>query len=141
MNRPCWENLQPLRIPGGWTVLYNKLSLADPEKLPEGDSAWLDFTEDILQMCIHLSRRRDHLREEQTLTLDLGWYPDGDPTGCFRLAAILDRDWDTPLLEFSSRDRTKIVERLERWLFCVFMPPRFIDKEQFQRNSHIYQSE
>ena len=129
-----WKNLQPLRIPAGWSVLYNKLSLADPEKLLEEDSVWLNFTEDILQLCTHIRRKRDKHREEQTLTVDLGWYPDSDPAGRFRLLAVLDQDWTVPLLEFSSRDRTEIVDQLERWLFCVFMPPRFIERESFYKN-------
>ena len=121
--------------PCGWTVSYNKLSILDPEALPEGDRRWLDFTEDILQLSAHRRRRRNRRQEEQTLVLDLGWYPDSDPAGCFRLAAVLDGDED-PLLVFSSRSRAEIVERLERWLFREFMPPGWIEKEVFHKNNN-----
>ena len=41
------------------------------------------FVEDILQLT------NDHRR----MTLDLGWYPDGDPEGHYRLVLI---QWDAP---------------------------------------------
>lgn len=133
MSKLCWEKRQPLRIPGGWTVAFNELEDLEPEKLPAEDSAWLGFTEDMLQMTARVSRRRDGREEEQTLTLDLGWYPDSDPSGCFRLQAVLNCDWEFPLLEFSSRSKAETVRTLEDWLFREFMPPRFLDAETFRR--------
>ena len=125
MDTPYWENLQPLRIPGGWTILFNKLEAVEPEELPPEDQRWLfAFTEDILFLYA----------DSQRLGIDLGWYPDGDPKGRFRLQAILDGSWETPLLEFSSRSKKDVVERLEAWLFQVFMPPGFIAEEAFRRN-------
>lgn len=30
---PYWKRLQPLRIPGGWTVMFHKLEDLEPEEL------------------------------------------------------------------------------------------------------------
>lgn len=68
-----------LQIPTGWLVVLNHFYEVAPADVL-GDDGQLDFpfVQDILQL------RNDHLR----LTLDLGWYPDGDPHGSFRLLLI-----------------------------------------------------
>ena len=115
--------MQPLRIPGGWTVLYNKLEDLEPEELPPDDRGWLfSFNEDILHIYTTARRKRNKQVETQKLVLDLGWYPDGDPSGSFRLEAILNDDWINPLLTFSSRSKQESVDTLEYWLFHEFMP-------------------
>ena len=38
---PYWKRLQPLRIPGGWTVMFHKLEDLEPEELPPEDRDWL----------------------------------------------------------------------------------------------------
>lgn len=126
-----YQKLLPLRIPAGWTVGYNKFTDTDPETLSADDEVWLSaFNEDILQIYCKLKRERNKHIEKQELTIDLGWYPDGDPDGEFVLRAILDRDWYDPLLEFSSRSKDEIVKTLEKWLFVHLMPIRFIDKDK-----------
>ena len=85
MEDRYWENLQPLRIPGGWTVALHKLERGEPAELLPEDRAWpLCYTEDILQLHTDLSRRLDHRTQRQRLVIDLGWYPDGEPAGAFR---------------------------------------------------------
>jgi len=73
----------PLQIPSGWLVAQNHFMDVAPAETLEGDRLDFPFVEDILQL------RNDHLR----MTLDLGWYPDGDPNGSFRLLLI---QWDAP---------------------------------------------
>ena len=74
----------PLQIPSGWMVAQNHLYEVSPDDvLLECGRLDFPFVEDILQL------RNDHLH----MTLDLGWYPDGDPNGSFRLLLI---QWDTP---------------------------------------------
>lgn len=105
-----WKNLQPLRIPPGWVCIWNKLESAEPADVPEGDSAWL-FT--YVQDMTYFRREG----KEYTISIDLGWYPDGDPNGAYRLEAILDDDWTHPLLSFTSRSTKEIVETMEFWMF------------------------
>ncbi len=73
----------PLRVPGGWIVARNHFFDVAPADVLNGDQLGFPFVEDILQL------RNDQLR----MTLDLGWHPDGDPNGSFRLRLI---QWDAP---------------------------------------------
>ncbi len=75
--------LHPLQIPGGWTVVQNHFYDITPSDALDGDRLDFPFVEDILQLT------NDHLR----MTLDLGWYPHGDPSGNYRLLLI---QWDQP---------------------------------------------
>ncbi len=130
-----WQHLQPLRIPSGWTIMINKLEDIEPEELSPEDKIWLyAYTEDILYMYTNMSRKKNKELETQTLVIDLGWYPDSDPKGTFRLLAILNDNWENPLLEFSSRKKKEVVKKLERWLFDEFMPRSYIEEELFRRN-------
>lgn len=125
---PYWKRLQPLRIPGGWTVMFHKLEDLEPEELPPEDRDWLFlFTQDILYLYTDVKRKRNHQIEKQRLGIDLGWYPDGDPAGCFCLRAVLNGNWEQPLLEFSSRSKKEVAEKLEQWLFNDFVPVRYIE--------------
>lgn len=140
MHESC-QNLQPLRIPGGWTVAFNKFEKTDPEELSEQDEKWLySFNEDILYMYSDVSRKQNKQTENQRLGIDLGWYPDGEPNGSFKLLAILNENWEKPLLEFSSRSKEEIVRTLEKWLFVDFMPRYFIDEDVFRKTHQASKS-
>lgn len=134
MSKKSWEDLQPLRIPPGWTIVINKLENLEPEELDADDERWLGtFTEDILYLHTKRKRKRNKQVEEQTLAIDLGWYPDSEPTGKFRLVALLNDNWQSPLLEFSSRSKQEIVEVIEQWLFKEFMLFNFIEEDIFRK--------
>lgn len=130
------QSLQPLRIPGGWTVVFNNFYDIDPKAVPKSDDdTWLfAFSEDILYIRSETARKQNGHTERQTLGIDLGWYPEGDPNGSFTLYAILNEDWENPLLTFSSRCKDDIVRTLEKWLFVEFMPKHFINEEIFRKN-------
>ncbi|WP_094265748.1 hypothetical protein [Paludifilum halophilum] len=95
--------LQFLIIYPGWTVTYNKFIELNPLQLSPDDENWLLFTQDLLQL---------HCGED--LLLDLGWYPEADPSGQYRLELIKNTNWEKPLLSFSSRDKSEITELIER---------------------------
>jgi hypothetical protein len=66
--------LVPLRIPAGWTVVVNSfVELDDPRRLSDA------------QREAHLSQDLLQLRAGD-LFLDLGWAPEGDAGGRYRLA-------------------------------------------------------
>ncbi len=139
MNIPYWKNLQPLRIPANWTILQHKLMNIEPEKLNKNDDKWLTmFVEDILQIERHLKRKINKKVEQQKLIIDLGWYPDGEPSGNFRLVAILNNNWEFPLLQFTSRSKKEILETLEYWLFEIFDDIHFIENENHFRKLYKY---
>ena len=106
--------------------MWNKLESLEPEDCKEDDAAWqFTFVQDILYM-----RKRSG---DQMVHLDLGWYPDGDPDGAYRLVAILNDDWENPILEFMSRRTCKVVETIEYWLFECIPTSQPVDEKSFRR--------
>lgn len=104
MNYP----LQPIRVPAGWLVEYNKFCELDPSP-PRGErDFWLFklyFTQDLLQAS---NKRRGRL-------LDLGWYPDGDmAAGAFHVVVHVNDFHGELLHSFRSRDRLAVVAEIER---------------------------
>ena len=126
-DKTWWKKLYPLRIQPGWSFLYNKLADLEPDNLSEDDPAWLfTLVQDILYM------RKEN--RKQTVAIDLGWYPEGDPHGAYRLVAVLNDDFLNPILEYTSRSTQEIVDTMEYWLFeCL--PCSTIDEKSF-RNLH-----
>jgi hypothetical protein len=79
------RRLVPLRLPAGWTVVTNAfVELDDPSTLTEAERT-AHLAQDLLQL-----RAGD-------LILDLGWVPDGDPNGHYRLELVRG-NWDQTLL-------------------------------------------
>jgi hypothetical protein len=79
------RRLVPLRIPSGWTVVFNAfVEIEDARALDEAEREAL-LSQDLLQL-----RAGD-------LILDLGWGPEGDAGGRYRLE-LARGDWDETLL-------------------------------------------
>jgi hypothetical protein len=70
----------PLRVASGWKIEYNTCINIDPEKLPEEDSQWLNFTEDLLLLAY----------DEGRILIDIGWQREADPSGRFQLIFVID---------------------------------------------------
>ncbi len=98
--------LQSLRIPTGWKVSYNKFLEIEPSGLEENDNVWIHFTQDILQL--------EYIFKEAILIVDLGWYPETEINGTFRLMLIKDEEWESPLEVFESKNKEEIVEKIEK---------------------------
>ncbi len=99
------SKLQPLRIPAGWEVVFNKFLEVDIEDCSVDNENWLDFTEDITYL-----RRKNR---KYNIGIDLGWYPDIDPQGAFHVKVILNENWENPVMEYITRERKKVVETIE----------------------------
>ncbi len=119
--------LQPLRIPAGWEVVFNKFLEIDIEDWPEDDENWFDFTEDITYL-----RRKSR---KHNIGIDLGWYPDIDPQGAFHVMVILDENWEKPVREYVTRERKEVVEIIEDLLlrYCSDMNME-IDVKRFGKS-------
>jgi hypothetical protein len=104
-----WYPLQPLRIPAGWTVVYNNgFYEVDPpgEEVPN-DDLWVIFKQDML----FLSHQR------LNRIIDLGWYPEGDMQSGEYGLSVYEGDFTGRLLhEFFGTDRLKLVEEIESLL-------------------------
>lgn len=109
--------LQALRIPTGWVVGLNKFYEIEPTKMDENDIlSLLDFTEDILQIT--------HKHED--IIVDLGWYPDMDPKGNFRLVLIKNQDWQNPIEIFESRSSEEVRDKIDDFLETAYNKCRVI---------------
>ena len=100
--------LQKLRIPHGWKMMWNDFSETDPSTLEKNSREWLLFSEDIL----YIERAKTGLNNED-LALDLGWYPEADPDGEFCLYVIKDNNWAEPKETFRSRSVSEISDKIE----------------------------
>ena len=99
---------------GEWNINFNKLIDIEPDSIDKhigenfSNTLWSwAFTEDIFQ-----ASNGSHV-------LDVGWYPDGDPSGGYRLVLIgkTDRgrpDWDNPEFSLTSRSTAKIVAEIRK---------------------------
>lgn len=92
--------IQPLKIPTGWDVEFNKFFEIDPLVLTENSDKWVYFTENML----HFKDNYNHVR--------MGWYPSMKPDGEF----FLECNYKTPILPFKSRNKKLIVEKIEKVL-------------------------
>jgi hypothetical protein len=98
--------LEPLRIPGGWTVLWNAIYEENPEE------RFQDFQNEDIFMA-----RNDEV------CVDLGWYPAGDREGRYVLVVVVDVPeaddcdaWSDPRYRFETRIRLEAIKELERVL-------------------------
>ena len=108
-------DLIPLRIPAGWLVTRNHFIHVSPNDVRESQD-YLDypFVEDALQFT----------NARLQLTLDLGWYPGGEPSGQYRLLLVKHNEllgdtssvadeWEHPLIDYCSRDQALIASKIE----------------------------
>ena len=79
------RRLMPLRIPAGWTVVANAFAEIDDPRSLTADERRALLAQDLLQL-----RAGD-------LILDLGWTPEEDAGGRYRLELVRG-DWDRVLL-------------------------------------------
>lgn len=103
--------LVPLRIPSGWAVTFNSFWEIDPVvqngELVNAD----DFTQDLLVV----ERVVPPGTSWPPYILDLGWYPEAEPKGRYRLT-LERRDTGEALKTVESRNREEIRETIDRWL-------------------------
>ncbi|WP_424769421.1 hypothetical protein [Paenibacillus sp. sgz302251] len=127
-------NLMELRIPAGFAMYFNKFFDVEPE--PDLDTEdflknWDYFTEDILhiikldysngQMCIPTEG-------EESIIIDLGWYPDSSPEGEYALQIVKDNGYWDVLKEKRTKNRFDIKETLEEWLELLSSNPEWLKK-------------
>ena len=87
--------------PAGWLVWPGSmLPKIDPDEL-EGD--FIDFlTEDMAQL----------VSPDGYFTVDVGWLPEGNPSGAYICVIVRDQKWDRPLVKI----RTRSYEDVLKWV-------------------------
>lgn len=79
------RKLASLEIPTGWLVLFNNFVHFEEGEVPTADDYELYLTQDILAVR-QISPGVDGYSERSgALSVYLGWYPDGEPDGSYRL--------------------------------------------------------
>lgn len=112
------SKLVPFRMPSGWAVIINHFADEDPVIQDGRIVNDQYFSEDVLSIetiCFEGGRWVNDLRGH---TIDLGWKPEFDPNGRYRLV-LLRGDWDNVLVEFESKDRHVIRIAIERMMEMV----------------------
>lgn len=107
----------PLRIPAGWSVITN--IFWDEEPVVENGVFVnaVDFTQDILLLETTCPPGAGGPR----YVVSVGWYPEEDPEGSYRL--VLERaDDEEPIKAVESRERWKICQTIDRWLDVLSRP-------------------
>jgi hypothetical protein len=103
--------LQSLRIPAGWHIVYNHFCDMEPgtniyvDGLPDGD-VWELFLQDLLLM------ENAHLN----LALDLGWVPEADLNGKYKLTLLQGTEWENPIAFYKTSSKSEIVDKINSWL-------------------------
>lgn len=108
-SHPTPPMFQRLLVPAGWFVAYNTFIDIDPKNLNVDDERWISFTQDLLQLR----------HKRSNILLDLGWYPDGDSNGAYKIELIKDDDWMNPIKSFNSNSKDEIVKMIELLLWQV----------------------
>lgn len=101
--------VMPLNVPNGWNVMWNHFSeIDDVESLdPNNEKEWLFLVEDISLF------RRFKIKGKDDIDIDLGWYPEDDPNGTFKIYVIRNYDWNSPEEIFYSRSNKEISNKLQ----------------------------
>jgi len=91
--------LKGLRLKNG-NVTYNDFDI-DPD-LPFEQQKW-SFKQDLLQIVFN-----------DRYLVDVGWYPDFNEQGHFRLVVIQGIDWDNPLMKETCRNYYELKNYLQK---------------------------
>jgi hypothetical protein len=100
--------IQSLNIPKGWKITYNNFFDIDPLKIDSSDDIlWENFSRDLLQIR----------KEGKIIILNLAWYPEMDPNGCFHLR-LTDFWEDDPLIlaDIKTKSKSEIIKNIEKLL-------------------------
>lgn len=112
-------NLQPLKIPSGWSVEWNVLTETDPS-----EETIHEFTGSSLLLLNSSTRLK---------AIDVSWRSEGDINGAYYLQVICllpkfnvktntieyDGLWETPELEFTTKNRLELVDKIHELLFTL----------------------
>ncbi|NET31804.1 MAG: hypothetical protein F6K19_07350 [Cyanothece sp. SIO1E1] len=113
-----YEKLFSLKIPSGWAVIHN--SFGDVEPIIQDGSIVNDefFNEDLLSIEAIQFDGSYWQVDKNGYTLDLGWYPEANPDGFYRLTLIRG-SWDHIVAKCESKDRYQIHRLVERCLELI----------------------
>ncbi len=80
-------------------VTYNNFHIVSDKSL---EDQWENLLEDLVQV-----------EYDNSLILDIGWYPECDPKGHFTICLIKELDWDNPLEKINVRSKEEIIKAVK----------------------------
>lgn len=108
-----YHQLFPLKVPSGWAILKHSFGDEDPIVVNGAIVNDAFYSEDLLSIEPLRFDGTSWFTDESGYVLDLGWYPEADPQGCYRLT-LLKEDWNHIVSQFESRNRYEIHQLIER---------------------------
>lgn len=110
--------LVALRFPIGWTIEWNIFTQVSPQDFvdEEHEHRW-EYNEDLFQFVNYRQKK----------ILDLGWYPEFQPNGQYRLVLIQENDneddetnsWSDPIIKYETRSISDVINKIEELLIQV----------------------
>ncbi len=100
-----------IEVGPGWKLTYNTLFNLDPESN--------DLTPEELEHYSLGMLTQDLVQIESNFGLiDVGWYPDSELDGCFRLRVLKKEgesfDWQNPISSFETRSLEELIDEMLR---------------------------
>ena len=108
-----YQKLIPFKIPSGWAVIYNSFGYEEPIIVNKRIINDEFYNEDLLSIELIKFNGDNWITDENNYTIDLGWYPEADPNGNYRLV-LLKEDWDNIIVEIESKHHQKIANVIEQ---------------------------
>lgn len=127
-------SLVPLRIPNGWAVITNHFGDEDPIVRDGHIVNDLYYCEDLLSIESIKHEGGLWVNNVDGHAIDLGWYPDSNPEGKYRLV-VMRRDWNNVLVKVESTDRHVIRVAIER---CLEMITQGVEDQEI---SYLFKTE
>lgn len=88
-----------------------------------GEVTFWDLDE--LNPALPVDQQPDLLKEDLAqvryangLLIDLGWYPDSEASGKFRVVVIQNENWESPLFDETAQNLADLKRRLDRAVSC-----------------------
>ena len=100
--------LVKMAIPSGWEMVINNFLYINLSEIKKNNKICLNLTQDIM----YIQRKR----KKVTLGIDLGWYPETEPTGQYCIKVIKNDDWEKPIEIYENRDIDDIINKIEMLL-------------------------
>lgn len=100
------EKFQDLRLPPGCFSTYKTFFDIEPPLEDPLLMDWKYFKEFLLQI---LYKRKGNLK----MVLNMGWFPECDPSGRFIIKVFKGDASFEKILEFESRSKQKIIDKIE----------------------------
>lgn len=122
--------LMPLRVPGGWAVLHHSFGDVDPIVCNGSIVNFEYYQEDLLLLQSIEPAGTQWAPKPNGYLLDLGWYPDADPNGAYRIRIIRGKNGHNILITTTSKDRQKIRMVIEQ---CLDLLNRGTEEQEILR--------